>query len=84
MPSAEPTDDEPVTLRRGDRGPEVAELQHRLREAGLYDGPMNGRYNQDVEWGVGQYQEARDLWSDGWGVYGPETRRWLESETTGR
>ncbi|MEU0663178.1 peptidoglycan-binding domain-containing protein [Streptomyces lavendulocolor] len=62
----------------------MMELQHRLREAGLYDGPMNGRYNEDVEWGVGQYQQARELWSDGWGVYGPETRQWLESETTGR
>ncbi|MFF8292491.1 peptidoglycan-binding protein [Streptomyces sp. NPDC016309] len=83
-PVQEPSPGEPVTLARGDRGPEVAELQRRLREAGLYDGPMNGRYNDQVEWGVGQYQEARDLEGDEWGVYGPETRQWLESETTGR
>ncbi|WP_336318218.1 peptidoglycan-binding domain-containing protein [Streptomyces lavendofoliae] len=83
-PGAKPSPEEPATLRRGDSGAAVTELQYRLREAGLYDGPMNGRYNKDVEWSVGQYQQARDLRSDGWGVYGPETREWLESETTPR
>ncbi|MFC8916042.1 peptidoglycan-binding protein [Streptomyces sp. NPDC057116] len=82
-PSPEASGDASVTLRRGDRGPEVSELQYRLREAGLYDGPMNGRYNQAVEDGVARYQYARNLEGDGWGVYGPETRQWLEAETTG-
>ncbi|MEU9984884.1 peptidoglycan-binding domain-containing protein [Streptomyces sp. NPDC050856] len=82
-PSTEPAAATPETLSRGDRGQEVTELQHRLRQAGLYDGPAHGRYDKAVEEAVYRYQRARDLQEDGWGVYGPQTRAALEGETAG-
>ncbi|MFH8937486.1 peptidoglycan-binding protein [Streptomyces griseosporeus] len=72
--------DGPV-LRRGDRGPEVVELQLRLRQLYLYNGDANGNFNGQVEDALRNYQWARGVRSDELGVYGPETRRMLESET---
>ncbi|MFD5651723.1 peptidoglycan-binding protein [Streptomyces sp. NPDC127039] len=70
------------TLRHGDRGPEVVELQQRLAglDPRMYWGDINGNFNRQVEDAVRQYQWYRGLYSDGIGVYGPETRRRLESE----
>ncbi|MFF9620522.1 peptidoglycan-binding protein [Streptomyces griseosporeus] len=72
--------DAPV-LRRGDRGPEVVELQLRLRQLYLYNGDANGNFNGQVEDALRNYQWARGVRSDDLGVYGPETRWMLESET---
>ncbi|RFU86173.1 peptidoglycan-binding protein [Streptomyces triticagri] len=78
------TPDDPVeaedenTLRQGDRGPEVLELQMRLRQAGLYDGRIDGDYDWRVAEAVGRFQQSRGLTDDPWGVYGPATRRALE------
>ncbi|MFG3337967.1 peptidoglycan-binding protein [Streptomyces tendae] len=69
------------TLRRGDQGPEVVELQQRLKEKWMYWGDLNGNYNRQVEDAVRQYQWESRIHTDGAGVYGPETRRRLESET---
>ncbi|MFC7893246.1 peptidoglycan-binding protein [Streptomyces sp. NPDC057381] len=69
------------TLYRGDRGPEVAELQQRLAQLYLYGGDVNGNYNHQVEDAVRRYQWARGIRSDDFGVYGQDTRRMLESET---
>ncbi|MFE1339714.1 peptidoglycan-binding protein [Streptomyces sp. NPDC058733] len=68
-------------LRRGDRGPEVVELQLRLRQLYLYTGEANGIFNGQVESALRNYQWARGVTNDGLGVYGPQTRRSLESET---
>ncbi|MEU8732018.1 peptidoglycan-binding domain-containing protein [Streptomyces tendae] len=68
-------------LRRGDQGPEVVELQQRLAELEFYRGDFNGNYNRQVEDAVRHYQWYRGIYSDGVGVYGPDTRRRLESET---
>ncbi|MDQ0403526.1 peptidoglycan-binding domain-containing protein [Streptomyces sp. NPDC000349] len=68
-------------LRRGDRGPEVVELQQRLAQLYLYTGDIDGNYNHRVEDSVRTYQWARGIRSDDLGVYGPDTRRQLESET---
>jgi hypothetical protein len=68
-------------LHRGDRGPDVAELQQRLAQLYLYTGDINGNYNHQVEDSVRTYQWARGIRSDDLGVYGPDTRRMLESET---
>ncbi|POX53722.1 peptidoglycan-binding protein [Streptomyces sp. Ru71] len=70
------------TLRRGDRGPEVRELQLRLRQLQLYTGEANGNFNGQLEAALRNYQWARGLAADGWGIYGPQTRTQLESETT--
>lgn len=69
------------TLRRGDQGPEVVELQQRLKEKWMYWGDLSGNYNRQVEDAVRQYQWESRIHTDGAGVYGPETRRRLESET---
>ncbi|WP_223887072.1 peptidoglycan-binding domain-containing protein [Streptomyces viridosporus] len=67
-------------LGRGDRGPEVTELQLRLRQLHLYNGDVNGQFNRRVEDSLRAYQWARGL-QDELGVYGPRTRARLESET---
>ncbi|MFD1659965.1 peptidoglycan-binding protein [Streptomyces caeni] len=69
-------------LRPGDRGPEVTELQLRLRQVGLYFGPADGNYGRHVEYAVRNYQFGRGIRQDAPGVYGPATRARLESETT--
>ncbi|WP_326677036.1 peptidoglycan-binding domain-containing protein [Streptomyces sp. NBC_01237] len=72
------------TLRPGDHGPEVAELQNRLKEVWLYQGPSNADYTDRVEEAVQVYQSYKAIRGDPAGVYGPNTRRALEAETSGR
>ncbi|MDI3405367.1 peptidoglycan-binding domain-containing protein [Streptomyces cavernicola] len=80
--SSSPTsDDAPTTLRRGDHGEQVVELQQRLRQLQLYVGPVNGNYSPDVEDAVARFQSARDIPEQS-GVYGPQTREAVESETS--
>ncbi|MFG2920848.1 peptidoglycan-binding protein [Streptomyces sp. NPDC048305] len=73
-----------ATLRRGDRGAEVSELQRRLQEIWVYRGPENGTYSEQVEQSVAEYQRWVSVRGDAPGVYGPETRRALEAQTTGQ
>ncbi|MFE1307932.1 peptidoglycan-binding protein [Streptomyces sp. NPDC058755] len=80
-PNAAPTGSVPV-LQRGDKGPEVTELQLRLQQLNLYDDEVNGVFARPVEDAVRTYQWARGLTDDPLGVYGPTTRESLESETT--
>ncbi|MFF5477563.1 peptidoglycan-binding protein [Streptomyces sp. NPDC012935] len=72
----------PPVLRLGDQGPEVTELQLRLRQIGLYAGDTDGDYDRGVEGSVRTYQLTRVILSDGSGVYGQATRAALESETS--
>ncbi|WDG33672.1 peptidoglycan-binding domain-containing protein [Streptomyces sp. CA-278952] len=90
-PAAPPADPPPglagSSLRPGDRGPEVAELQTRLRTVGewLYSGPVDGSsYSDQVAYSVAIYQSYKAIQGDPTGVYGPNTRRALEAETNGR
>ncbi|MFD6279014.1 peptidoglycan-binding protein [Streptomyces sp. NPDC060209] len=73
-----------TTLRRGDRGAEVSELQRRLQEIWVYRGPENGDYSEQVEQAVAEFQRWVSVKDDPSGVYGPETRRALEAQTSGR
>ncbi|MEU5166520.1 peptidoglycan-binding domain-containing protein [Streptomyces mutomycini] len=73
-----------ATLRLGDRGAEVSELQRRLQEVWVYRGPEDGDYSERVEEAVAEYQRWVSVTSDPPGVYGPETRRALEAQTSGR
>lgn len=75
----EPT---PATLRRGDRGPEVTELELRLTQLGLYTREARGNFNEGVEDAVTRYQSARGIQPEEYGVYDVATREMLESETT--
>ncbi|MFB9393977.1 peptidoglycan-binding protein [Streptomyces coeruleoprunus] len=83
VPTQEPTTDG-TSLSRGDRSQAVRDLQHRLRELGLYSGPLHGQYDNNVERAVAAYQERRGISGDPRGVYGPATRTSLEAETSGR
>ncbi|MEU1278980.1 peptidoglycan-binding protein [Streptomyces sp. NPDC005805] len=73
----------PASLSRGDTGPEVRDLQKRLQQLWLYsrEERADGIFDQGVEDAVKVYQWHRGIQSDPLGVYGPETRRALESET---
>lgn len=72
----------PPVLRLGDQGPEVVELQLRLRQIGIYDGDADGDFDQQVESAVRTYQATRFVLKDEPGVYGSATRTALESETS--
>ncbi|WEH42080.1 peptidoglycan-binding domain-containing protein [Streptomyces sp. AM 2-1-1] len=72
-----------ASLQRGDYGPEVAELQTRLREVRIFYGPADSNYTDRVQFAVSAYQAFRGIQGDPSGVYGPQTRSALEAETTG-
>ncbi|MBD0837350.1 peptidoglycan-binding domain-containing protein [Streptomyces sp. TRM68416] len=72
----------PPVLRRGDRGPEVTELQLRLNQLYLYFGDAHGTFDNQVEDALKNYQWTRGVGVDELGVYNAETRTSLESETS--
>ncbi|MFF8969998.1 peptidoglycan-binding protein [Streptomyces sp. NPDC014995] len=71
------------TLREGDSGPEVTDLQQRLRRIpDVYaDGPTDGRYDSVLTEAVARFQVWYGIRGDESGVYGDDTRRDLESRT---
>ncbi|MEU5323542.1 peptidoglycan-binding protein [Streptomyces sp. NPDC021056] len=81
-PTSSPSQGEAPVLRLGDRGPEVIELQLRLRQTGFFGGEADGVYDREVESAVRAYQLTRVVVDDESGVYGPATRTSLESETS--
>ncbi|WP_327721481.1 peptidoglycan-binding domain-containing protein [Streptomyces sp. NBC_00490] len=82
-PTSTPSQGEAApVLRLGDRGPEVIELQLRLRQTGFFAGEADGVYDREVENAVRAYQLTRVVVDDEPGVYGPATRTSLESETS--
>jgi hypothetical protein len=68
------------SLHLGSTGAGVVDLQQRLTALWLYHGRTDGQYDQDVEHSVRIYQMYRHINGDPDGVYGPNTRRALESE----
>jgi peptidoglycan hydrolase-like protein with peptidoglycan-binding domain len=70
------------TLRRGDSGAEVTELQLRLSQLRMYMHRADGQFDRHLEDAVRWYQWARGITSDDSGVYGPATRASLEAETS--
>ncbi|MGW4567104.1 peptidoglycan-binding domain-containing protein [Streptomyces sp. NPDC004561] len=84
-PTATGTDpDGPGTLRQGDTGPEVTELQQRLlRIPDVYhDGSAGGVYDATLTAAVARFQLWYGISGDETGVYGNDTRRALESRTS--
>ncbi|MFF5896184.1 peptidoglycan-binding protein [Streptomyces argenteolus] len=81
--AAPPAEASGPTLRRGDEGAEVVELQRRLQEIWVYRGPDDGDYSARVEQAVADFQRWVSVQGDPSGVYGPETRRALEAQTSG-
>ncbi|MFJ2746027.1 peptidoglycan-binding protein [Streptomyces sp. NPDC087440] len=82
-PDPKPPKDQvpPGSLAQGSSGPDVRELQDRLQQLGLYDGPPDGRYTQDVTDSVARFQAYMSIDDEPEGVYGPQTRERLESWT---
>jgi hypothetical protein len=75
--------DGPGTLREGDTGPDVTELQQRLlRVPDVYrDGSTSGHYDSTLKAAVARFQLWYGISGDETGVYGDDTRRALESRT---
>ncbi|MEV6590035.1 peptidoglycan-binding domain-containing protein [Streptomyces acidicola] len=75
--------DGPGTLREGDTGPEVTELQQRLRKIpNVYDnGSTSGTYDSTLTEAVARFQLWYGIRGDETGVYGNDTRLDLESRT---
>lgn len=76
--------DGPGTLREGDSGPDVTELQKRLsRIPDVYaHGAIDGRYDAALTAAVARFQLWYGIRGDETGVYGNDTRRDLETRTT--
>jgi peptidoglycan hydrolase-like protein with peptidoglycan-binding domain len=66
-----------TTLRRGDSGAAVVELQRRLRSLGYWLGAVDGSYGLTVEQAVMAFQKVEGLAVDG--VAGPGTQEALAS-----
>ncbi|MET8946131.1 peptidoglycan-binding domain-containing protein [Streptomyces sp. NPDC004542] len=83
-PTAAADPDGAGTLREGDSGPEVTELQERLlRIPDVYrDGSTGGRYDAELTAAVARFQLWYGIRGDEDGVYGDDTRRSLESRTS--
>lgn len=67
-----------ATLRRGDRGAGVTQLQRSLQAVGAYGGPITGYFGNLTEDGVRRYQQRRGLPVNG--VAGPATLTALASD----
>ncbi|MCC2274130.1 peptidoglycan-binding protein [Streptomyces sp. ET3-23] len=81
-PSRTPTTTAPTTtatLRRGDSGAAVSDLQHTLWRLGLYRGRQYGSYDADTAESVRKFQEWDGVHGDVAGEYGPNTRRALQA-----
>lgn len=70
-----------AVLSEGDSGPEVVELQDRLKQEGMYGAALDGVYDANVRNAVARYQRFHKISGDAEGVYGPNTRRLLEAST---
>ncbi|MFE2416050.1 peptidoglycan-binding protein [Streptomyces hokutonensis] len=72
------------TLREGDSGPQVTELEQRLlRIPNVYEnGSTSGQYDATLKEAVARFQLWYGIRGDENGVYGDDTRKDLESRTT--
>ena len=64
-----------VTLKRGDMGSLVTRLQRALKNAGYFNGNVDGYYGEDTELAVKRFQRDKGLTQDG--KAGPSTQRYL-------
>ncbi|MEU9161844.1 peptidoglycan-binding protein [Streptomyces sp. NPDC048424] len=64
----------PVTLRMGDKGPEVRALQEMLYGQGFTYVSVTGVFDGQTKRGVSQLQRDRSIKGDPQGVYGPATQ----------
>ncbi|GEL08502.1 peptidoglycan-binding protein [Salisediminibacterium halotolerans] len=77
--SITPISDESQVLRKGVRSSDVESLQQYLQKAGFYDHPeVTGIYGNMTKEAVRQFQQARELKTDG--LAGPETLGQMNQE----
>jgi hypothetical protein len=65
-----------LPLQLGDRGPEVAELQRKLDDAGFYMGPVDGIFGSETVSALKQFQGTKGIVADG--IAGPQTQKELQ------
>ncbi len=65
-------------LQMGSSGSDVRKLQQRLSDLGYYTGQVNGRFGEETERAVYEFQQRNGLWIDG--VAGEDTQRMLYSD----
>ncbi len=53
------------SMKPGDTGIAVEQLQQALKDAGFYKGPIDGKYDDDVKTAVEAYQRSRHTAADG-------------------
>ncbi|MEU9702280.1 peptidoglycan-binding protein [Streptomyces sp. NPDC047981] len=68
-------------IQLGSSGPEVDDLQRRLRHLHLYLGSVDGIFSESVATALSRFQTARNI-PEARGVYGPLTRAALYAETS--
>ncbi|WP_084506432.1 peptidoglycan-binding protein [Geminicoccus roseus] len=66
----------PASIRRGDHGPDVRQMQDRLALRGFPPGPSDGIFGRSTEAALVAFQRAQGLLPDG--IYGPRTRLRLD------
>ncbi|CAA6808093.1 MAG: Unknown protein [uncultured Sulfurovum sp.] len=64
-----------TTLKRGDQGPKVRELQRGLKQKRLYQGRVDGVFGKGVKRAVKKFQRRHNLYADG--IAGAKTLRLL-------
>lgn len=69
----------PATLRRGDSGAAVHDMQYTLWRLGFYHGQQYGSYDADTADSVRKFQEWDGVRGDVAGEYGANTRRALQT-----
>jgi peptidoglycan hydrolase-like protein with peptidoglycan-binding domain len=65
-----------LALERGDQGPSVRSLQHKLRNVGFYQAPITQVYDFDTEAAVRRFQKAAGIQVNG--IAGPTTLQTLQ------
>ena len=59
-------------LRNGSTGPQVSDLQQRLKDAGFDPGPIDGQFGDQTRAAVLAYQRSKGIQVDG--IVGPQTK----------
>lgn len=65
-------------FKKGDKGPDVKEIQQKLKTLGLYDAPADGDFGPKTEMAVKAFQADNNLLVDG--IVGPQTWNLLFSQ----
>jgi len=65
----------PTSLRHGENGNHVRDLQKRLQQEGIYTGSITGHYDAETQRAVKEFQAMHHIDPDG--VIGQKTKEWL-------